>query len=137
MSLTWEFVPVRGNEKEIKAELRVQILHTPTRNLLIIRHNHHHPSWGRRTVCAAGVASLLRRSGDGKAGYIGQTFPQRECGTGRGSDGFTSIECLAAPLHLVVHGPQHLVHRSSVAADPPLEAMFDPAPRLILIAFFV
>ena len=38
------------NEKERKAELRVQILHTPTNNLLIMHHNHHHPSWALRTV---------------------------------------------------------------------------------------
>ena len=44
-SLTWEFVLVRENEKERKPELRVQILHTSPHNLLITRHNQHHPSW--------------------------------------------------------------------------------------------
>jgi hypothetical protein len=52
-----EPVPVRENEKEIKAELRVQILHTPTYKLLTTFNNQHDPSSGRRTVCGADVAS--------------------------------------------------------------------------------
>lgn len=79
MLLVSQNAPDRGNEKERKAGLRVQILHTPTHNLLITRHNPHHPSWAPRTVYAVGASALLGERQDRRnGGYIGQTLIKRD-----------------------------------------------------------
>ncbi len=51
-----------ANEKERKVELRVQILHTQTHNLLITRNNQHHPSSGPRTACDLDLSAFSLRS---------------------------------------------------------------------------
>ncbi|GEM_PF-5838459 len=62
MLLASQNAPVRGNEKERKAELRVQILHTYAHNLLINKNNIYHPSWAPRTTCDLDLSAFSLRS---------------------------------------------------------------------------